>query len=89
LDLADKHTPHGWRAAFSTLSRDEGFARDAVELALDHVHDSDVVRAYDRGERFQQRISLMKWWSTKLYEAQSFCTPPFNKGGQCAATPQR
>ena len=70
LGLADKHTPHGWRAAFSTLTRDEGFDRDAVELALDHVHDNEIVRAYDRGERLQQRIRLARWWSDQLTQAQ-------------------
>jgi integrase len=70
LGLEDKHTPHGWRAAFSTLARDHGFDRDVVELTLDHVHDNDVVRAYDRGERVQQRIKLMAWWGDQLSQAQ-------------------
>lgn len=65
-----KHSPHGWRAAFSTLARDHGFERDVVELALDHIHDNDVVRAYDRGERLQQRIALMAWWGEQLQKAQ-------------------
>jgi hypothetical protein len=29
-----------------------------VELALDHAHDNEVARAYDRGERFDDRIKL-------------------------------
>ena len=52
LGLSGKHSPHGWRSAFSTLARDNGFARDVVELALDHAHDNEVARAYDRDERF-------------------------------------
>lgn len=71
LKLAGKHTPHGWRSAFTTLARDNGFERDVVELALDHAHDNDVVRAYDRGERFDQRIALYRWWSEKLTAAQT------------------
>lgn len=70
LGLADKHTPHGWRAAFSTLARDHGFERDVVELAQDRIHDNDVVRAYDRGERWQQRVRLMAWWGEELSQAQ-------------------
>jgi integrase len=70
LGLADKHSPHGWRSAFSTLARDNGFERDVVELTLDHVHDSDVVRAYDRGERLEQRAKLMAWWDAQLTQGQ-------------------
>lgn len=70
LGLADKHTPHGWRSAFSTLARDHGFEREVVELTLDHIHDNDVARAYDRGERLQQRVKLMTWWGEQLALAQ-------------------
>lgn len=62
LGLARKHSPHGWRSAFSTLARDQGFQREVVELALDHAHDNAVARAYDRGERFTQRVELFDWW---------------------------
>ena len=70
LNLRGKHVPHGWRSAFSTLARDQGFARDVVELALDHTHDNEVARAYDRGERFTQRVELFNWWGEQLTAAQ-------------------
>src|SRR5471030_358991 len=70
LGLAGKHSPHGWRSAFSTLARDQGFERDVVELALDHAHDNEVARAYDRGERFVQRVELFNWWGAQLSSAQ-------------------
>lgn len=70
LGLGRKHSPHGWRSAFSTLARDNGFARDVVELALDHAHDNEVARAYDRGERFSQRVELFKWWGEQLAAVQ-------------------
>jgi integrase len=70
LGLEGKHSPHGWRSAFSTLARDQGFARDVVELALDHAHDNQVARAYDRGERFTQRVQLFNWWGQQLAAAQ-------------------
>jgi len=38
LNMSGKHAPHGWRSAFSTLARDNGFEQDVVELALDHAH---------------------------------------------------
>lgn len=71
LGHGKKHSPHGWRSAFSTLARDHGFERDVVELALDHIHDNDVVRAYDRGERLTQRVELMRWWGGELAKAQA------------------
>lgn len=74
LRLSEQHTPHGWRSALSTLARDEGFARDVVELALDHIHDNEVARAYDRGERFAERIRLFSWWGTQLTAAQQGAT---------------
>lgn len=74
LALGGKHSPHGWRSAFSTLARDNGFARDVVELALDHAHDNEVARAYDRGERFDDRIKLFQWWGKQLAAAQHGAT---------------
>lgn len=74
LKLAGKHSPHGWRSAFSTLACDLGFERDVVELALDHAHDNEVARAYDRGERFTQRVELLNWWGEQLAAAQRGAT---------------
>jgi integrase len=66
LEMAGKHSPHGWRSSFSTLARDAGFSRDVVELTLDHVHDTATARAYDRGERLDERRKLMRWWDEQL-----------------------
>ena len=74
LGLDGKHSPHGWRSSFSTLARDNGFTRDVVELALDHAHDNEVARAYDRGERFDERVKLFQWWGAQLAAAQRGAT---------------
>lgn len=71
LGLRDRHSPHGWRSSYRTLAEEEGkFERDALELALDHVHDSEIVRAYDRGDRLKQRIKLAQWWGEQLAMTQ-------------------
>ncbi|MBS0372529.1 MAG: integrase arm-type DNA-binding domain-containing protein [Proteobacteria bacterium] len=71
LGLRDKHCPHGWRSALSTLGREEGnFEHDVIDLALDHIHDDEVARAYDRGERLAKRVKLMNWWGAQLDSAQ-------------------
>jgi hypothetical protein len=66
LGLAKTHTVHGWRASLSTLAKDAGFGRDVVELTFDHIHDSEVVRAYDRGEHLVERKKLVAWWDLQL-----------------------
>lgn len=70
LQMDGKHTPHGWRSALATLARDHGFPRDVVELASDRAHDTEVARAYDRGERFSERIKLFNWWGEQLAAAE-------------------
>jgi integrase len=71
LKLEGKHSPHGWRSSFSTLAREEGaFSKECVELALDHIADNSVVRAYDRGDRFEERTRLAYWWDARLVAAQ-------------------
>jgi len=70
LALRDKHCPHGWRSALSSIARDSGREREVIELTLDHVHDDEVARAYDRGERLTKRIELMTWWNEQLVTAQ-------------------
>jgi integrase len=66
----DRHSVHGWRASFSTLAGDNGFSKEVVELALDHVVDSAIVRAYDIGARLAERKKLTLWWDTELSKAQ-------------------
>ena len=72
LGLKDKHVPHGWRAALNTLASEspEHFDRDAVNMALDHVHDTEVIRRYDRGERLPERTRLANWWCQQLTNAE-------------------
>ncbi len=70
LKLRDKHSPHGWRASFSTLAKDNHKDKDAVNIALDHLHTGEVQGRYDRGDRRPLRIELARWWDERLMEAQ-------------------
>ncbi len=76
LALRGKRTPHSWRSALSMLARDNGVERDVVEITLDHIHDNDVLRACDCGERLQQRIKLMNCWCAQLADAATRRTGP-------------
>jgi integrase len=71
MRLKDKHSPHGWRSALSTRAReDTDFDKELIDLSLDHVHASDVALAYDRGQRLEKRVALMKWWGDSLEQAE-------------------
>jgi integrase len=71
LGLDGKHSPHGWRSAFSTRAQEDGeFDKELVDLSLDHVHASDVARAYDRGQRLDKRVALARWWGDALAQAE-------------------
>jgi integrase len=74
LKLRDIHSVHGWRSSFSTLANDHGFASKAVDLALDHVNESEVERAYNRpgeiGGKFEERVRMAYWWDSQLSAAQ-------------------
>ena len=69
-EIAGRQQIHGWRSSFSTLARERGFSKEAVELALDHIADDDVVRAYDRGARLDERTRLAYWWDGELSRAE-------------------
>lgn len=63
----DEVTAHGFRATASTLLNESGLWNpDAIERALSHG-DSDAVRgAYSRGNYWDERVRMAKWWSDYL-----------------------
>lgn len=71
LGLADIHSPHGWRSSMTSNALDNGFDREVVLTATDHTHDTEVALAYDRAERFEQRVALFMWWGEQLVAAQA------------------
>ena len=61
----DEHQPARLEHAFELFQH-----RQIVWQMLDHAHDNEVARAYDRGERFTQRVELFNWWGEQLTAAQ-------------------
>lgn len=63
----DEVTSHGLRTTASTLLNESGkWNPDAIERALAHG-DSDAVRGiYNRGQYWQERVTMMQWWSDYL-----------------------
>jgi integrase len=76
LGLADRHSPHGWRSALASQALDHDFNRDVVHISCDRSHDSEVALAYDRAERFDQRIALFNWWAQQLAAAEGIVARP-------------
>jgi integrase len=77
MGLSGRHSPHGWRSAFSTRAReDTDFDAELIDLSLDHVHASEVALAYDRGQRFAKRVALKAWWGDALELAEAGKTVP-------------
>lgn len=76
LKLDGRHSPHGWRTSLTSQALDNEFNRDVVHMANDREHDSTVALAYDRGERFNQRVKLFNWWGQQLSIAEGVTVRP-------------
>lgn len=64
---SDDMTAHGFRSTFSTLANESGkWSGNAIEAALAHQDENAVRRAYARGEYWDERVRLMKWWADYL-----------------------
>ena len=70
LGLGGRHSPHSWRAAFSTICREAGKDGDTIEAQLDHVVGNKVASAYDRAKRLELRRELMQWYEDELIAAR-------------------
>lgn len=70
LLLAGIHSPHSWRAVFSTWGRQAGRDSDAIEAQLDHTVGGQVQQAYDRADRLDIRRELVTWHESKLLAAR-------------------
>ena len=65
----DQVTPHGFRATASTLLNESGkFSPDVIELQLAHQERNKVRAAYNRQQRWPERVELMTWWANHLDE---------------------
>src|SRR5262249_30256565 len=72
----DGITAHGFRSSFRDWAADRtSFAADVAEAALAHKIGDKVRRAYERGDKFDQRQRLMQQWAT-------FCTTPRVESGE-------
>lgn len=68
----EEMTAHGFRAMASTLLNQSGkFHPDAIERALAHK-DRDAIRGiYNRGQFWEERVQMARWWSDHLESLKS------------------
>jgi integrase len=63
----DEVTAHGLRATASTLLNESGLWNpDAIERALSHGFSGAVRGAYHRGQHWDERVNMARWWSDYL-----------------------
>lgn len=67
LGYKDRHVPHGFRTTFKTLAEDVLKAEtEIVERQLAHKWGTEVAGAYDRGQKLDERRSLVQAYSDLL-----------------------
>jgi integrase len=65
----DQMVAHGFRAMASTVLNESGqWPSDVIELQLAHQERNKVRRAYNRAERWSERVEMMAWWADHLDE---------------------
>jgi integrase len=70
----EEATAHGFRASASTMLNESGqWSADAIERQLAHVEKDDTRRTYARGEYWDERVKMMKWWADYLDQLRKVC----------------
>jgi len=76
----DEMTAHGFRATASTLLNESRmWSADAIELQLGHIENNDARRAYARGEHWDERVAMMRWWANRLDELRQAGAATFER----------
>ena len=67
---------HGFRSAFSDWAHETtSFPNHVIEMALAHKIESEVERAYRRGDLFIKRTKLMETWANHCYTPAADIVP--------------
>lgn len=67
MGFGGKHTPHGFRAMFRTIAREQlGVDPDILETQLAHAKKGEVQSAYDRTQFIEKRQRVMQRWADYL-----------------------
>ena len=66
MGYKNEATAHGFRALFSTVANEAGWAGDVIERQLAHIEGNKVRAAYHRSTYMRDRTRLMNWWAEYL-----------------------
>lgn len=73
LGYQDKHTFHGFRSMFSTIThelyKEHGFHSDIIEACLAHKEKNKIKAAYNRESKykyFEEKKELVQWYADWL-----------------------
>lgn len=66
LDFGDEIVPHGFRAMFSTIARENKFRDEVIESLLAHQDTNKVRSAYNRADYTDEKRELVEWYGNYL-----------------------
>lgn len=66
LDFGDEIVPHGFRAMFSTIARENKFRDEVIEALLAHTDTNKVRSAYNRADYADEKRELVEWYGDYL-----------------------
>lgn len=81
FDVAERASPHCFRATFSTWANEKGYRPDAIEKQLAHSPKDAVRAAYDKSLLVEERRKMMQDWADwlSLLEAENVIPGHFGK----------
>lgn len=66
LRFKNQLVAHGLRSIASTALYEQGFDTLHIEACLSHSDQNETRASYNRSDFYEQRISIMRWWSNLI-----------------------
>ena len=73
LDFGDEIVPHGFRAMFSTIARENKFRDEVIESLLAHTDTNKVRSSYNRADYTEEKREIMQWYADYLEGVKNEC----------------
>lgn len=69
LGYGGRLVAQGLRSLGCNILLNQGFAFHVIEAALAHINESKIRFAFNRSDYFEQRVTMMSWWSNHIVQA--------------------